>query len=98
MKNRIKTPIISCLIPGLGQAIEGEVQRGIFILFITSVIDFTLMFLLQWWILIPFWHAFVVYDAYKIAATKEKEAESEYETIEEEEESYVKLSEEIEQL
>ncbi len=90
-------PLASCLVPGLGQAIEGEIQRGIFILFLTVVIDYALIFLLQWWILIPFWHAFVIYDAYKIATTKEKATE-EPEITEEEEESYIKPSEEMEQL
>ena len=57
-------PVMSFLIPGLGQAIVGEIKRAIIFLVIAIVLAFIMSFIFQHWILYLIFLLLSIYAAY----------------------------------
>lgn len=70
MANAILSAILSFFIPGLGQAINGEIQRGIILFVLAIIMILIATFIFQSWIvyIIDFViSVYAAYDAYMIA-------------------------------
>lgn len=70
MANAILSAILSFFIPGLGQAINGEIPRGIILFVLAIIMILIATFIFQSWIvyIIDFViSVYAAYDAYMIA-------------------------------
>jgi len=70
MANAILSAILSFIIPGLGQVINGEIPRGIILFVLAVIMGLIATFIFQSWIvyIIDFViSVYAAYDAYMIA-------------------------------
>ena len=67
MVNAILAGILSFLIPGLGQAVAGDIKKGIIFFVIAVIIGIFASFIFRHWVVLIIYALYASYDAYQMA-------------------------------